>query len=215
MIALRRAFMKNTIKRIFRAMSTEENQTNPADIENPEMEQSHEEVVAEGPVFGEDQPNPEALQQETAALGDWESKYRDMNDRYLRLYSDFDNFKKRVAKERIELTKTAAADIFTALLPVLDDFDRASKAMEMSGATVESLREGLQLVHGKLKGILAARGLEEMDATGESFDAEIHEAITQIPSPDESLKGKVIDQVEKGYSLNGKVIRYAKVVVGS
>lgn len=215
MIALRRAFMKNPIKRIFRAMSTEEKQSNPIDIENSQTEQSHEEVVADGPVSSEEQPAPEALQQETAALADWETKYNDVNDRYLRLYSDFDNYKKRVAKERIELSKTAAADIFAALLPVLDDFDRASKAMEMSGATVDSLREGVQLVHGKLKGILTARGLEEMDATGQAFDAEVHEAITQIPAPDESLKGKVIDQVEKGYSLNGKVIRYAKVVVGS
>lgn len=215
MIALRRAFMKNPIKRIFRAMSTEEKQTNPIDLENDQVEQSHEEVVADGPVSGEEQPGPDALQQETATLGDWESKYHDVSDRYLRLYSDFDNYKKRVAKERIELSKTAAADIFAALLPVLDDFDRASKAMEMSGATVDSLREGLQLVHNKLKGILVARGLEEMDASGQPFDAEIHEAITQIPAPDDSLKGKVIDQVEKGYSLNGKVIRYAKVVVGS
>ncbi len=207
--------MKNPIKRIFRAMSNEEKQSNPSDIESPEKDINGEDLVTDGPVMSDEQPNPAELQEETAALDNWESKYKDINDRYLRLYSDFDNYKKRVAKERIELSKTAAADIFSALLPVLDDFDRATKAMDLAGATVESLREGLQLVHAKMKGILVARGLEEMDATGQVFDAEIHEAITQIPAPDESLKGKVIDQVEKGYALNGKVIRYAKVVVGS
>lgn len=210
--------MKKRIRNFFRSMSTEENPKNPdTEILNETQEATDAEthIVADGPVVEAASDAPSEVNAQEAQLDDWESKYRDMNDRYLRLYSEFDNYKKRTSRERIEFAKTAAADIFTAILPVLDDFDRAAKAMEQSNATVESLREGMQLVHQKMKGLLLSKGLEEMDATGHDFDADVHEAITQIPSPDPSMKGKVIDMVEKGYALNGKVIRFAKVVVGS
>ena len=145
---------------------------------------------------------------------DWQLKFAEMNDRYLRLYSEFDNYRKRSARERVEFAKTAASDTFTAILPVLDDFDRAAKAME-NAEDIAVVKEGMQLIYHKFRSILISKGLEEMNAQGETFDADFHEAITSIPSPDDSMKGKVVDEVEKGYSLNGKVIRFAKVVVGS
>ena len=175
---------------------------------------TQEQIVAEGPVTTDESLNPEALNAEEATLTNWEAKYQDINDRYLRLYSEFDNYRKRTIKERADLIKTAGSDIFAAILPVLDDFERASKALETSGES-NPAQEGMLLISQKLKGILINRGLEEMNSKGQEFDADLHEAITQIPAPDESLKGKVIDELEKGYSLNGKVIRFAKVVVGS
>lgn len=146
----------------------------------------------------------EKLQQENAAL----------NDKYLRLFAEFDNFKRRTQKERIELLQTAGKDVIISLLSVLDDFDRANKAME-NATDVDSIREGINLVHQKLKNTLAQKGLKEMESINTVFDTDNHEAITKIPAPNEDLKGKVIDQLEKGYTLNDKVIRFAKVVVGS
>ena len=144
----------------------------------------------------------------------FEVKYLEANDKFLRLYSEFDNFRKRNAKERIDLIKTAGADIITSLLPIMDDFERALKAMHDAGES-DAVKEGIDLIYNKLKNTLNAKGLEAMDSIGKEFDADLHEAITKIPAPDESMKGKVIDEVEKGYLLGGKVIRYAKVVVGS
>lgn len=135
------------------------------------------------------------------------------NDKYLRLYAEFDNFKRRTSKERIELLQTAGRDVIVDLLTVLDDFERAAKAME-TATDIESIKEGVQLIHSKLKNILASKGLKEMNAKGTPFDADFHEAITNIPAPSDDLKGKVIDEIEKGYSLSDKVIRFAKVVVG-
>jgi molecular chaperone GrpE len=146
----------------------------------------------------------EKLQQDNAAL----------NDKYLRLFADFDNYKRRTQKERVELLQTAGKDVIVSLLSVLDDFDRANKAMD--GATdVTAIREGINLVHSKLKSLLAQKGLKEMESINTIFDTDNHEAITKIPAPNEEMKGKVIDELEKGYTLNDKVIRFAKVVVGS
>lgn len=148
------------------------------------------------------------------AQADWEAKYNEVNDKYLRLYSEFDNYRRRVTRERSELISGAGADMLKAMLPVVDDFERGLKNMEKA-TDVLALREGVELIYNKLKSTLQNKGLEEMRAVGQVFDADIHEAITQIPVPDEDMKGKVVDEVEKGYYLNGKVIRYAKVVVGS
>jgi molecular chaperone GrpE len=147
----------------------------------------------------------EKLQQENSAL----------NDKYLRLFAEFDNFKRRTQKERVELLQTAGKDVIISLLPVLDDFDRANKAMENSAADLNAIREGVALVHNKLKGILSQKGLKEMESINAAFDTDNHEAITKIPAPNEDMKGKVMDVLEKGYTLNDKVIRFAKVVVGS
>lgn len=138
-----------------------------------------------------------------------------LNDKYIRLYAEFDNYKRRTAKERIELFKTANADVIKSMLSVLDDFDRAKKSME-TAKDIEAVKEGIQLIHHKLKNTLQAQGLTEMESVvGNAFDTDLHEAITNVPAPSEDMKGKVMDEVEKGYLLNEKVIRYAKVVVGS
>jgi molecular chaperone GrpE len=138
-----------------------------------------------------------------------------LNDKYLRLYAEFDNYKRRTAKERIELFKTANADVIKSMLSVLDDFDRAKKSMEIA-KDIDAVKEGIQLIHHKLKSTLQSQGLTEMESVvGKTFDTDLHEAITNVPAPSEDLKGKVMDEVEKGYLLNDKVIRYAKVVVGS
>ena len=146
-------------------------------------------------------------------LAELEVENAESKDKYLRLFAEFENFRKRNIKERMELRSTAAQDTLKAILPVLDDFDRAKMSAD-SDDTVEQFSEGVQLVYDKLKSSLASLGLEVMDSTNEVFDPEIHEAITDIPAPTEELKGKVIDTIEKGYKLNDKIIRYAKVVVG-
>jgi molecular chaperone GrpE len=146
----------------------------------------------------------EKLKEENAAL----------NDKYLRLFAEFDNYKRRTQKERVELLQTAGKDVIVSLLPVLDDFDRANKAAE-NAVDVASIKEGVQLVHHKLKNLLVQKGLKDMESINTPFNTDLHEAITKIPASNEELKGKVIDELEKGYTLNDKVIRFAKVVVGS
>ncbi|TCK84984.1 nucleotide exchange factor GrpE [Albibacterium bauzanense] len=142
------------------------------------------------------------------------AELKEANDKYLRLYAEFDNYKRRTSKERIELLQTAGKEVIGDLLSTLDDFDRALKAMELSDS-VDSIKEGVTLVSQKLKKTLQQKGLKEMESINQPFDAEIHEAITNIPAPTDDLKGKVLDEIEKGYYLNDKVLRYAKVVVGS
>jgi molecular chaperone GrpE len=136
------------------------------------------------------------------------------NDRYLRLYAEFDNFRRRTVKEREEARKMEGKDLMAALLPVLDDFDRALKSME-NATDIGPVKEGVNLVQQKLKNILGQKGLKPMESIGHPFDAEVHEAITNVPAPTDDMKGKVIDEMEKGYLLNDKVIRFAKVIVGS
>lgn len=143
-----------------------------------------------------------------------EEEIAELNDRFLRLYSEFDNYKRRTAKERLELFKTAGEDIIVSLLPILDDFDRAMKAAEDSGEGKE-LKKGIELIKNKLTTTLEQKGLEPMNSMGTTFDTDNHEALTKIPAPKKKLKGKVVDVIEKGFFLNGKVIRHAKVVVGS
>ncbi len=167
---------------------------------NTEAAEKEEELKESAPELSAE----EKLQQENAAL----------NDKYLRLFAEFDNYKRRTQKERVELLQTAGKDVIVSLLPLLDDFDRAGKAME-NATDVASIREGVQLIHTKLKSTLAQKGLKEIESINTVFDTDNHEAITKIPAPTEELKGKVIDELEKGYTLNDKVIRFAKVVVGS
>ncbi len=136
------------------------------------------------------------------------------NDKFLRLYAEFDNYKRRTSKERVELLQTAGKDVIVSLLPVLDDLERASRAIE-NAKDVAAVKEGISLVQNKFKNIMVQKGLKEMVSKGQPFDADIHEAVTNIPAPDESLKGKIVDVLEEGYLLNDKVIRYAKVIVGA
>jgi molecular chaperone GrpE len=136
------------------------------------------------------------------------------NDKYLRLYAEFDNFRRRTIKEREDARKMEGKDVIVSLLPVLDDFERALKAME-NATDVAPVKEGVTLVQQKLKNILSQKGLKAMESIGSPFDPDLQEAITNIPAPTEDLKGKVVDEMEKGYTLNDKVIRFAKVIVGA
>ena len=147
------------------------------------------------------------------ALEDMKQELGESKDKYLRLFAEFENYKKRNTKERLELLKTAAQDTLLAILPVLDDFDRAKKSAEDEN-TQEELSDGILMVYNKLYKTLETKGLVEMESNGVDFDPELHEAITEIPAPTEDLKGKVVDTIEKGYILNEKIIRFAKVVVG-
>ncbi|MCG7857739.1 nucleotide exchange factor GrpE [Flavihumibacter sediminis] len=150
---------------------------------------------------------------ESGELEKLEMELSDMKDKYLRQVAEFDNFRKRTAKERLELIQTAGKEVIGQLLEVLDDADRAQKQLE-SNADIASFKDGSILIFNKLRNILHSRGLKQMESIGTDFDADKHEAITEIPAPQEGLKGKVLDEVEKGYLLNEKIIRFAKVVVG-
>ena len=146
-------------------------------------------------------------------IAELESDLDESKDKYLRLYAEFDNYKKRTVKERLDLINTAGREVISSLLPVLDDFDRAKKSAD-DEESKEVFSEGVSLVYNKLKNLMKARGLEPMDTNGIEFDPEYHEAITEIPAPSEDEKGKIIDTIETGYLLNDKIIRHAKVVVG-
>lgn len=151
---------------------------------------------------------------DTREADEKEQKIKELEDKYLRLYSEFENFRRRTAKERLELSTVATEDLMKELLPVLDDFERAIKAMETS-EDVAAVKQGVELIFDKFYKTLKHKGLEPIDAIGEELDTELHEAITQAPAPKEELKGKIMDVVEKGYTLNGKVIRFAKAIIGN
>lgn len=175
-------------------------------------EEGREGLSIEDELF--DEPRHEEESEEAAPrLVQLQQELAETKDKYLRLLADFTNFKNRAARERIELISTASRDILSALLPVLDDFDRAKHNAELTDSR-EQFSEGVQLVYQKLYNTLRQQGLEVMESNGEPFDPELHEALTEIPAPSEDLKGRVVDTIEKGYQLNGKIIRHAKVVVG-
>jgi len=147
------------------------------------------------------------------ALEEEKAKYAELNDKFLRLFSEFDNFRKRTAKEKLDLTVTASESVIKDILPVLDDFERAIQNMEKNGN--EADLQGVTLIFNKLKDTLKKKGLEEIEAMGVEFNTDEHEALTMIPAPEEDQKGKVLDVIQKGYKLNGKVVRFARVVVGN
>ncbi len=158
----------------------------------------------------------ESLENEGAeedGLADLQREIAELKDKNLRLRAEFDNFKRRTMREKIELMSTAAQDTLTAILPVLDDFDRAKKNADDDNS-VEQFSEGVTLVYNKLWGVLGQRGLKRMESNGTEFDPELHEALTEIPAPTDDMKGKVIDTIETGFFLKEKLIRHAKVVVG-
>ena len=146
-------------------------------------------------------------------IAELESDIEESKDKYLRLYAEFENYKRRTVKERIELMRTAAQDTMSSLLPILDDFDRAKKSADNED-TDEQFSEGVTLVYNKLHNTLENKGLQAMETQDEVFNPELHDAITEIPAPSKEMKGKIIDTIEKGYTLNDKIIRHAKVVVG-
>lgn len=156
----------------------------------------------------------EEIDQEVSELDALQEELAGEKEKFLRLFAEFENYKKRTNKERMELYKTAGQEVITALLPVLDDFDRAVKEMNRSGD--KELFKGVELIRVKFKDVLRNKGLEDISVQeGDAFDPEVHEAVTQIPAPEKKLKGKVVDVIEKGYKLGERIIRHPKVVVGN
>ena len=173
------------------------------EIEKEQVEGPQTETVETEEPIVEEQTVEEKLQAEL----------QQEKDKFLRLFAEFENYKKRTSKERIDLFKTASQDVMVALLPILDDFDRAY--LEISKSKEKELLKGVELISNKLKTTLEQKGLSQMKVEqGDEFNADNHEAITQIPAPSENLKGKIIDVIEKGYTLGDKVIRFPKVVIG-
>jgi len=195
-------------KKIFKNMSREHADNAEKELNNEEIlnetEQTADASAEQGIPSAEELSAEEKLSEELAKE----------KDKFLRLFAEFENYKKRTSKERIDLFKTANQEVLQAMLPVLDDFDRALVQIAKSGD--ESLVKGVELIHNKLKDTLVSKGLEQVELkAGDAFDADFAEAITQIPAPTEDLKGKIVDVVEKGYKLGDKIIRFPKVVLGN
>lgn len=178
---------------------------NLTDVQNENIPAEEQDETQEATAAAQNEPSAEDKLKEELAQA---------NDKYLRLYAEFDNFRRRTTKERVELLQTAGKEVIVSLLPVIDDFERAFKSMDKA-TDVIAVKAGVELVYSKLNNILSQKGLKPMEAIGEPFDADIHEAITNIPAPTDDMKGKVIDEMEKGYYLGDKVVRFAKVIVGA
>ena len=184
------------------------------DIKTEQEEQVQEEVLqeeqeqVESPEE-EDEKAPEELKKEPTT----EEKLAELQERYLRLSAEYDNFRKRTLKEKIDLQKSANENLLNSLLPVADDFDRALQSVE-EAKEIDAVKEGFRLIAGKFSSFLNQQGVKEIESVNKKFDTDVHEAITKIPAPTKKLKGKVVDVVQKGYFLNEKVLRFAKVVIG-
>lgn len=186
------------------------------DIQDTFSEEEKDEVVGDTEHTEKDKeekPKKKVKLSKSEQIKELQYEKAELNDKYLRLFSEFDNFRKRMNKEKIDIIKTASKDVIEGLLPVLDDFDRALQHLNDQGADEETIK-GVELIYNKLFNNLKSKGLEPMDSKGKEFDTDFHDAVTQIPAPTEDLKGKVVDVAEKGYLLNGTIIRHAKVIVG-
>lgn len=190
---------------------------NEANGDNGNLEHNIEEAAmnfnSDDSLAGSTHLNDEMTTEEVSVEEKLQAEIKEINDKYLRMVAEFDNFRKRTAKEKMELVKNGGEDLMKALLDVIDDSERAAKQIETS-EDLPAIKEGINLVFSKLKNTLQAKGLKAMESKEQDFDTELHEAITEIPAPNEALVGKVIDEVQKGYYLNDKIIRHAKVVVG-
>lgn len=199
--------LKEWVKKIKNMNTTGEN--NNEKVNNDQEVIGNEENTTETQENIENEGDAQDTKEESL-----EEKIKVQEDKYLRLFSEFDNFRKRTQKEKAELISATKADVFKLILPILDDFDRALKSIT-NASDVESLKEGVELIHSKILQTLKSKGLESMEILHQEFNADEHEAITNIPAPSEDLKGKIVDVVETGYKLNDKIIRYPKVVVGN
>lgn len=193
------ASKKSTEKEKEQSQQTENMAENKVNQEQVENNESEVDSANPGDIAVDDTNDAESIQSE--------------KEKYLRLYSEFENFRRRTTKERLEWMQNASKDMIEAVLPVVDDMERALNALKNSGDSTAS--EGMELIFKKLYGILERKGLKPMNAKGEDFNPDLHEAVTQFAAPSPELVGKVIDEVEKGYFLNDKVLRFAKVVVGN
>ncbi len=192
-----------------------ENHSKEEESVSPGMdEESAQDEISTDQLNAEDEKETgEPEQDSDDAITALEEKLRDSENKYLRLAAEFDNYRKRTLREKAELTKLAGEDFITGLLPVIDDFDRAVDSMNNS-EDAGALKKGVELIHGKLREFLKQKGVKEIQALGNEFDTDLHEAVTKIPASSKKEKGKIADVILKGYMLHDKVIRYAKVVVG-
>ena len=174
-----------------------------------EQDIKNENVATEGASDEQEAETVEELSAEELA----EIKYAELNDKYIRIHAEFDNYRKRTNREKIDIIENASASVLKDIIPVIDDFERAIKN-NSENDDIASVKEGFHLIFNKVLTLTKSKGLTPMDSIGKVFDVEIHEAIAKVPAPSKKLKGKVIDAVEKGYTLNEKVVRFAKVVVG-
>jgi len=176
-------------------------------------EKSKASVMEDEDINGNATSEDNVKEEQIDPVTELQEQYENEKDRYLRLFAEFENYKKRTGRERIDLFKTAGQDVIVSLLPVMDDFDRALKEIEKSDD--DSLYKGVELISNKLRETLRAKGLEVIETKpGDAFNADHHEAVTQIPAPTPDLRGKIIDVLEMGYTLGEKIIRYPKVVIG-
>ena len=195
-------------------MEVNQNPENTEQNETLHENETDKNEVSDGVEEGSEESSSENKESQISDEDKLKAEATEWQNKYLRLYAEFDNFKRRTSKERLELLQIAGKDVISDLLTVLDDFERAQKSIE-TATDVVAVKEGVTLVQHKLKGILNQKGLKEMESIGKEFDADLHEGITSIPAPSADLKGKVIDELEKGYLLNDKVIRFAKVIIGA
>lgn len=193
-------------------MLTKQNSKKKSDMSRKDHKAEKSEIQSDKP---EQNENPENQTTPVNREEELSAQVGELNDKFLRLYSEFDNYRKRTLKEKLELSKSASAELITRLLPVLDDFERAIKAFEENTDANPALKDGIVLIFNKFFTILNQQGLEQMKTIGEAFDTDFHEAITNIPVTNPEQKNTIVDEIEKGYLLNDKVIRYAKVVVGN
>lgn len=177
-----------------------ENVSENLDLQNEEILKQEEEKI---------ENEQETLEKELAEI---KAQQDELNDKYLRLNADFDNFRKRTLKEKMDLVKNGGADVLQGFLPSLDDIERSMKYINETDE-IEALREGVNIIFNSLREFLRQRGIEEIEAINQPFNTNFHEAVSQIPAPNDELKGKVIDVIQKGYKLNDKILRIAKVVV--
>ena len=195
-------------------MEVNQNPENTEQNETLHENETDKNEVSDGLEEGSEESSSENKESQISDEDKLKAEATEWQNKYLRLYAEFDNFKRRTSKERFELLQIAGKDVISDLLTVLDDFERAQKSIE-TATDVVAVKEGVTLVQHKLKSILNQKGLKEMESIGKEFDADLHEGITSIPAPSADLKGKVIDELEKGYLLNDKVIRFAKVIIGA
>lgn len=185
-------------------MTNKENTEHPENVDNVNLQDEN---------VSETQEGASQESQELSEVEKLQAELEESNNKFLRLYAEFDNYKRRTSKERVDLMQSAGKEVISALLPIIDDFERGLEAMN-AASDVPSVKEGVDLIYQKLLGILQQKGLKPMDVVGEVFDADFHEAIANIPVSDEEQKGKIIEELQKGYLLNDKILRFAKVVTG-
>ncbi len=194
-------------------MTKKDKKTEKQQEETAQQEEQNNQGIDNQQEFEEIEVKPEEKEETVKSEKSEKEKLDELNDRYLRLAAEYDNYRKRTLKEKMDLTKTAGADILINILPVMDDFERALGHLDQANDMI-AVKDGITLIYNKFSEFLKQRGVKEIEAKEKDFDTDLHEAITKIPAPNEELKGKVVDVVEKGYYLYDKVIRFSKVVVG-